>query len=119
MHDPTEGGLYAALWELAQASQHSLWIDLEHIPDPALLLNVFARHLKLDPFGAIASGALLIAVSPDKKQQVVDTIRQEGTECTEIGVVCSEPGNPSVWTGTHPDTQLLPRPMQDEIAKLY
>jgi hydrogenase expression/formation protein HypE len=28
MHDPTEGGLSAALWELAEASGHSLVVDM-------------------------------------------------------------------------------------------
>jgi hydrogenase maturation factor len=34
MHDPTEGGLLSALWELAQASGRTLYVDLDavHIP---------------------------------------------------------------------------------------
>ena len=37
MHDPTEGGLASALWELADASGCSLEVDLASIPVPGLL----------------------------------------------------------------------------------
>ena len=63
MHDPTEGGLYAALWELARACGHALAVDLEAVPVPQLSARI-CRILGLDPLGAIASGALLLAASP-------------------------------------------------------
>ncbi len=118
MHDPTEGGIYTALWELAEACQHSLSINLEHIPIPPLAQRI-CQALKLDPFGAIASGALLLAVTPEKSDEIQNALHLEGIACAEIGEVCTGSGPPAVWTGIHPNKQILPKPIRDEIGKLF
>jgi hydrogenase expression/formation protein HypE len=117
MHDPTEGGLYAALWELAEACQHSIHVDLSQVSIPPLAKRI-CQSMKLDPFGTIASGALLLAVSSEKSSDMVDAIREEGIDCTVIGEVCRDPGKPNVWSGEFNKT-LLPCPIRDEIAKLF
>ena len=118
MHDPTEGGLYAALWELAEACQHSLRIDLHCIPvDP--LARRICQALDLDPLGAIASGALLLAVAPEKCGDVIASISGQGIDCSQIGEVLPDSGPPSVRVGSAPGAASLPRPDRDEIAKLF
>lgn len=117
MHDPTEGGLYAALWELAEASQHSLAVNLSSVPIPTLARRI-CQSLEIDPFGAIASGALLLAVAPANSTQVTEAIQSEGIVCTEIGEVRSDEGKPLVWS-SYDEKSLLPRPVRDEIARLF
>jgi hydrogenase maturation factor len=61
MHDPTEGGVATACWEMAQAAGVGLRVDRERIPvlsEGRVLCEAFG----LDPLGAIASGSLLLAV---------------------------------------------------------
>ncbi len=118
MHDPTEGGVYTALWELAQACQHTLWVDLSAVPVFPLSARI-CQILDLDPLGAIASGALLLAVSPQTAGQISRAISQAGILCTEIGIVADEAGAPVVRQGFSPDAGLAPRPARDEIAKLF
>ncbi len=67
MHDPTEGGLLAALWELSDASSQSLMVDTGKILIPELAKKI-CRALNIDPLGAIASGALLLA-APTRRFQ--------------------------------------------------
>src|SRR6266545_2762507 len=69
MHDPTEGGLATACWELAQAAGVGLRVDRERVPvlpEGRRLCEAFG----LDPLGTIASGSLLLTVGPDRKSVV-------------------------------------------------
>jgi hydrogenase maturation factor len=118
MHDPTEGGLYTALWELATACQHTLWVDLSAAPVFPLSRRI-CQILDLDPLGAIASGALLLAAPPQDARNIAQAITESGIACTEIGVVADQPGPPVVRQGFSPDAGLAPRPARDEIAKLF
>lgn len=60
MHDPTEGGVLGAAWELAEASGTGLRLEAGRIPirQPTLAI---CQVLQVDPLRLIASGALLIA----------------------------------------------------------
>lgn len=118
MHDPTEGGIYTALWELAEACHCTLRVDLSAIPVPALSQRI-CRLLNLDPFAAIASGALLLATAPDEAARIGQAIHQQGIECVEIGQVSDENGPPIVKAGFAPDAEPIPRPERDEIARFY
>lgn len=118
MHDPTEGGLLTALWELAEASQRSLWVDLSSAPTPPLALRI-CQALGVDPLAAIASGALLLAVAPADAQAVLNALLASGIDCAEIGAVLDEPGEPAVWSGAPQYRQLLPLPQRDAIASLF
>lgn len=116
MHDPTEGGLFSALWELSEASGHTLLIDLSAVPIPQLALRI-CEAFKMDPFAAIASGALLIATKPGDTDSIRGALEDEGINCAEIGVV--ESGPVGVWCETKTDRKKVIRPKQDEIARIF
>jgi hydrogenase expression/formation protein HypE len=116
MHDPTEGGLASALWELSQACGHSLQVDLDAVPVLPLAKRICA-HLKLDPLACIASGALLLAVAGEDAAAIRRALEQEGIACAEIGQVCAGP--PRVMVGGTAIPELLPIPQRDELAKLF
>jgi hydrogenase expression/formation protein HypE len=118
MHDATEGGLYTALWEMAEASGHSILVDLSKIPIFPLSLRI-CQMLDLDPLGAIASGALLLAVDPEKAQNVKEAIHKIGSNCVEIGQITNKSDQPVVLNGTLECFERLTRPEIDEISKLY
>lgn len=116
MHDPTEGGLAAALWELAEASGRTLIVDLEAVPVPPLSRRV-CEAFRIDPFAAIASGALLLSVPEDEAGAVCQAIRSGGISCTAIGQVQAGPA--AVRALSRDGERVLPRPVRDAVASLF
>jgi len=114
MHDPTEGGLVAALWEMAQASGRSLWVDLEKVPIPPLARRA-CQALGVDPLRAIASGALLLTAPPDEALKIQRALEFAGISCADIGEVREGPAQ--VWERR--EGRLLTPPPRDEIARLF
>jgi hydrogenase expression/formation protein HypE len=116
MHDPTEGGLATALWELAEASGRALLIEPDAIPRLPLGERICA-FFDLDPVGLIASGALLLAVPPgENARQICSELEKAAIPCARIGSVVA--GEPGVWQATGDGRTLLPRPARDELARL-
>lgn len=119
MHDPTEGGLLTALWELAEASGLSVIVNLEAAPVPELSRKV-CQAFGLDPFGAIASGALLMACHPQDAGQVQLALANEGIVCAEIGsYIAATEGESVAWQLIDGEKRHLPRPTRDEIAQVF
>ena len=89
MHDATEGGVLGALWELAEASQTGLAIDLDKIP---LLPSTKAicHHYGIDPYRLISSGVMIITVSPGKLDILVEALEKEEINTAVIGEVLLE-----------------------------
>ncbi len=113
MHDPTEGGLAAALWELAEASGNRLVVEPESVPVSELSRKVCAAF-GLDPLASIASGALLLTARPEGVEPICAALAAEGIPCAQIGRV--EEGQWGVWTDAG---EKLPRPERDEITKVF
>ena len=63
MHDVTEGGIFGALWELAESSGVGLEIDLKRIPVKQETIEV-CEYFGINPYELISSGCMLMA-SPD------------------------------------------------------
>jgi hydrogenase maturation factor len=118
MHDPTEGGLYAAAWELSMACGCSLWIDpdLVHVPPLAERLCV---AMGIDPLGAIASGALLMAIQKEDQHKISTALSEQGINSAVIGEIQEESSAPVVRQGPEPGAPHLPKVARDEIARLY
>ncbi len=116
MHDPTEGGLAAALWELAEACGHALLVRPKAIPISPLSARL-CRFFGLDPLACIASGALLLSVAPEDAPAILEALNAGGVLCREIGSV--REGQPVVWMEQASQRRRLPRPARDEVAKLY
>jgi hydrogenase expression/formation protein HypE len=116
MHDPTEGGLATALWELAQASQKTLIVDPEAAYVPELSRRM-CEFFELDPWGAIASGALLLTSPTGEADQIRVALASQAITCVEIGRV--EEGSITVKQETSEGLRPLPRPDRDEIARLF
>lgn len=116
MHDPTEGGLAAALWELAEASGQALLVEPAAVPVPPLAGRI-CQALGLDPLAAIASGALLLAVEAADSTAICRALQAAGINCAEIGAVIES--ETAVWMVDENGRQHLSRPAQDEIARAY
>jgi hydrogenase maturation factor len=115
MHDPTEGGLVAALWELARACGHTLRVDLAAVPVPDVAARV-CRALDVDPLATIASGALLLTTPAQDAGAIGRALEAEGIACADIGEVCAGPARlerPGPSGG-----RAIAVPARDEVARL-
>jgi len=116
MHDPTEGGLITGLIELALAAGLGLRIYREKIlilPEGLTLCNAYG----IDPLGAIASGALIIAVDPRHAASLTATFHEKGIPCAYIGeLVPKTKGMVMVSEG---QDMPLPRFAADEITRIF
>jgi hydrogenase maturation factor len=116
MHDPTEGGLATACWEMAEAAEAGVRIERERVPvlpEGARLCAAFG----LDPLGTIASGALLLAVAPADAARVETACRAAGIACAAIGAVTERREGTVLMEGGR--ARPLPVFAQDEISKLF
>ncbi len=116
MHDPTEGGLASALWELAEAAGRAIEVDLDAIPISELSRRILAVF-ELNPLNTIASGALLITADRADAAAILGALRSAGIPAAEIGRVLDDGGPVSVRVagrGTE-----LERPEADEIARIF
>ncbi len=115
MHDPTEGGLAAALWELAEASGCSLEVNSPDIPIPDLARKL-CQAFQIDPLAAIASGALLLSVPASQSQEICRALQSEGIACGPIGRVIKKG---PVFVRDRFSGKILPRPARDAITTVY
>lgn len=116
MHDPTEGGLSAALWEIAQACGHDVEFEPSAVFIPPLSARI-CRVFGLDPFATIASGALLLAVEPQDADAILSALRQQDIAASRIGRFV--PGQGAVFTVKNGRRSQWSYPDRDEIGKVY
>ncbi len=115
MHDPTEGGLATALAELATAANLGIRIRAGSVPvfpETALLTH----HFGLNPWGTIASGALLIGCAAADAERVVEAIRAEGIWAGVIGEATTGAGVVLVTRRERATPAVFAR---DEVARLF
>ncbi len=116
MHDATEGGIATALHELAAASGVGLRIDRDRIailPEGAVICGAYG----LDPLGTLASGALLLALSPADAGIVIHALAREGIDSHFIGQVVPREKGVMLVEGAR--TEPLPVFPQDELTRLF
>jgi len=116
MHDPTEGGIATALVEMADAAGVGLRIDRDRImvlPEGKALCSAFG----LDPLGTIASGALLMTLSPADAGVVIHALARESIDCHFIGQVVPREQGVTLVSGSRQEP--MPVFAQDEITRLF
>lgn len=89
MHDPTEGGVGAAIHEMAYAAGLRISVDLDRILTLEITRDI-CRIMGIDPLGLTSSGALLIAVRPAQAARLVNALTNAGIAASAIGKF--EPG---------------------------
>jgi hydrogenase maturation factor len=88
MHDATEGGLTAALNEIAEASKVGFRINFEKIPisDEAQKLRRNFRLSEKQLLSMSSTGTILAAVSPEQKEKVEAKMHQNKVQANVLGV---------------------------------
>jgi len=111
LHDPTEGGLSAGLHELAEASGLAIQLGGEAVlwfePGRAL-----AAAMGADPWGTLASGALLAAFAPARTGPARTALEAAGYPVAVIGHALPGSGV------ARANGSALPRYDRDELSRL-
>jgi len=114
MHDPTEGGLATALYELAEAAAVGIEVEdgtIEVLPQTRALCEAAG----LEAMGLLASGALLLAVAEEDGARAVSAIKEAGVTARRIGRVAESTAGVIISSRSH--KRAVPRFARDEVAR--
>jgi len=84
LHDPTEGGVAAGIYELAAASGCRLVVDLDEVPVHPYTRGL-CEYFGLNPLGLIGSGALLAAVRSESAGGLLRALNRRRIPARVIG----------------------------------
>jgi hydrogenase maturation factor len=116
LHDPTEGGIIGAVYELGVRAGCGIQLDADSIPilsETAAICQV----LGLDPFRLLASGSLLIAAAPGTEGALENAFSNTGIGFTKIGKF--QPADRGSWAVADGKRMRLRAPDRDELARAY
>ena len=91
VHDATEGGLLAALWEMAAGAGRRFEVDTDAVPRLPGVEPVCAA-LGVDPWRVTSAGSLVVAVAPGDADAVVAALEDRGTPAARAGTVVEGSG---------------------------
>lgn len=112
MHDITEGGVFGALWEMAEGAGVGLEVDLKKIPIRQETVEI-CEFFGVNPYLIMSSGSMMIAA--DDGLLVVRELKKAGIEATVIGHTTA--GNDRILRNGD-DVRHLERPQTDELYKV-
>ena len=112
MHDVTEGGIFGAFWEMAEASGVGLEIDLKKIPIRQESVEI-CEFFGINPYELISSGSMLMAA--EDGNLLVRSLKKAGIEATVVGKAVA--GNDRVLVNEE-ERRFLEPPKADELYKV-
>ena len=116
MHDISGGGIFRALWELAEAAQTGIRIDLKKIPVNQETIEI-GEVFGLNPYELLSGGALLMVT--EDGEALVEKLAEAGVPAAVIGKLTDDNDRVLVThTEEGDETRFLERPKTDEIDKV-
>ena len=115
LHDPTEGGVLNACWELGEASHLGVEVSAENIP-VSRETRIICSKLGLDPLKLMSSGCLLAVVAQKSLDRTVSSLRKARVSASVIGIM-RPTGDGRWYTLNGKRSRLVPIP-RDELYKL-
>ena len=112
MHDVTEGGIFGALWEMAESAGVGLEIDLKKIPIRQETVEV-CEFFDINPYELISSGSMLMAASDGNG--LVRALTAANIPAVCVGKVTD--GNDRVLVSGE-ERRFLEPPKADELYKV-
>lgn len=113
MHDVTEGGIFGALWEMAEGSGVGLEIDLKKIPIRQETIEV-CEQFGLNPYVLMSSGSMLIGT--EHGEILVRHLQEAGISAAVVGQAMD--GNDRILRNGG-ELRYLDKPQSDELYKIY
>jgi len=118
MHDITEGGIYGALWEMAEASKTGVLVYKDNIPITEETQKI-CDYYQLNPFRLIASGNMILT-TPDP-DLVLKTMNNLNIPAAVIGEIVENPLKRLIYKNEKQEVEhmsVLRAPKSDELYKL-
>ncbi len=112
MHDVSRGGLFTALWELAEKDGIGLEIDIKKIPVRQETIEI-SEALGVNPYELYGAGSLLITCNHG--EQLVNTLKKEGIPAAVIGRTCADKARIIL---NQEEKRYLDRPYTDNLEVL-
>ncbi len=112
MHNISEGGIFAALWEMAESSGVGLEIDIRKIPIRQETVEI-CEFFDLNPYKLLGNGSIIMAAKDGNA--MVRAIEKEGGMATVVGKATA--GNDRVLIQEE-ERRYLETPQTDEIHKV-
>ncbi len=112
VHDLSNGGVFAALWEMAERAGCGLRVDLKSIPVKQETIEI-CEFFEVNPYLLLSGGALLLAC--DDGERLVETLEEAGIHATVIGSL--REGNDRIIVNDD-EERFLELPQADEIHKV-
>ena len=111
MHDITEGGVFGALWEMAESAGCGLSVDLKKIPIKQETVEI-CNSFDINPYELMSSGSMIMAVKDG--ESLVKELEEKGIHAAVIGSL--NEGNDRVVINGEEKRFLTPPPA-DELYK--
>ncbi len=111
IHDISEGGVFAALWEMAEGAGVGLTIDMKKLPLRQETVEV-CEYCNVNPYELRSGGSLIIA-SPEGTA-LVEVLEEEGIPATIVGRFTDSNDRLIL---NEDETRYMDRPQRDEIYK--
>lgn len=112
MHQIVDGGILAALWNLAEGAGLGLSVDLRRMAVKQETIEV-CEHFHLNPYQLTSAGSVLV-VTP-KGEELADTLVREGIAAVVIGHT-TDGRERIILNGG--ERRFLDRPAPDELVKI-
>lgn len=112
MHDITEGGVFGACWEMAEAAGLGLKVDLRKIPIKQETIEI-CDFFDINPYMLISSGCMLMAAPNGNR--LVEVLQEEGVPASVIGLFTD---NNDKIVINQDETRYLEPPASDELYKV-
>ena len=113
MHDITEGGIFGALWEMAEASGIGLDIDVKKIPIRQETIEI-CEFYGINTYRLISSGSMLMATVDGNK--LVRELEKAGINAVVIGKATE--GKDRMIRKDEEEHSFLERPKTDELYQV-
>ena len=113
MHQITEGGVLAALWEVAEASGVGLEVELKNMSIRQETVEI-CEFCHLNQYQLTATGSVLILT--DRGEELVQKYEEAGIQASLLGRTTAE-AERVILSGE--EKRFLDRPAADELLKLY
>ena len=113
MHQIVDGGIMAALWNIAEESGIGLSVDLRKMAIRQETIEV-CEYFHLNPYQITSTGAVLVVT--DKGDELADTLNRQEMSAVVIGR--TQKGNEKIILNEG-EKRYLDRPQPDELSRIY
>lgn len=113
MHQIGDGGILAALWELAESADIGLSVDMRKIAVKQETIEV-CEYFHLNPYQLTSTGAMLLVT--DRGEELADALNRDQIATVLIGHTTGEKERVLLNKG---EKRYLERPAQDELTRFF